>query len=188
MSYYLELVRHFPLQALAGGIVPLIQYTGHKLGTRRSEHRKRQLREKVIALNAFISSVGQGARRAELQEACLQDALHEGELALEQLAALATARGRRARLIIPRGALQRRFLLYSATRPAGWVLRWIFFTLVITAIAATIRGLLGISYLPIPELVLFVIGSLILAALARMAVLRVERRNNSAEMQAARAS
>lgn len=54
IDYLMELFRYLPLQAMAGA-----HSTARvdKLATLQSVHKKHQLREKVIALNAFVASM-----------------------------------------------------------------------------------------------------------------------------------
>jgi hypothetical protein len=52
----LSLLHQFPMQALLGSIVPIVQFMASRLAAMQSVHRKRRLREQFIALNAFISS------------------------------------------------------------------------------------------------------------------------------------
>ncbi len=44
-DYLMEFVRHLPLQAIAGGLVPIVPFTANKLGTLQSVHQKHQLRQ-----------------------------------------------------------------------------------------------------------------------------------------------
>jgi len=86
------------------------------------------------SVNAFIASMKELSSTGESHSACLQDALRERDLVLEELAAMA-ARGGRSRRRMSRNAIQRLFLLYAPTGPAGWIVRWAFFTLLITTAA-----------------------------------------------------
>jgi hypothetical protein len=163
------------VQALAGGLVPLIQFTASKLATRQSEYKKLQLREKVIALNAFIATMTEFHEEADSHSACLQDALRERGLVLQQLAVFADQERRMSRQLLSRNAAQRLFLLYMPPHLAGWPLRWVFFTLLITALAGTVRGLLHVNYLRLRVLFPFLIVTFVLTALARLAVYYRER-------------
>jgi hypothetical protein len=60
-------------------------------------------------------------------------------------------------------------------RLAGWPLRWVFFTLLITTLAGIARGLLHVNYLPLRVLFPFLIVTFFLTALARLAVYYRER-------------
>ena len=80
MDYPLDFFRYFPRQAIAGGWVPIIQFTAGRLVTRQLVQKKRQLREKVIALNAFIASMNDVPDEGEHHAACLQDALRQRRL------------------------------------------------------------------------------------------------------------
>jgi len=77
MDYLIELFRHLPAHAIAGGVVPVIQFTASKLGARQSVHKKHQLRERTIALNAFVASMNAVSGAGDAEAACLQDALRD---------------------------------------------------------------------------------------------------------------
>jgi len=77
--------------------------------------------------------------------------------------------------LLSQNSARRLFLLYSPSRPLGWLLRWVFFTLLITTAAGIARGLLGMSYLPVRVLIPFVMVTFLVAVLVRWAALRMER-------------
>jgi hypothetical protein len=57
--------RYLPAQAVAGTFLPIAWFVVNKLATRQSAHKKHQLREELIALNTFIASVNDTARRSK---------------------------------------------------------------------------------------------------------------------------
>jgi hypothetical protein len=173
-DHHLELLQYLPA-AITGGLVPIVQFAAARLSALRSVHKKRQLRENVIALNAFIAGVKEVAAEDGSGSACLRDAFRERGLVLDQLMAIAAAE-RSATLRFPSpNAARLLFLLYPPSRPVGWALRWAFFTLLVTTVAGTIRGSLHISYLPPRILVPSVVATFLLAVLVRLAAFFVER-------------
>lgn len=167
------LLHEFPIQALLGSIVPIVQFTASRLAATRSAHRKRRLREQIIALDAFISSAEKHPRE-DLAAAVLEDALVERGKILSQLVAAAD-RNRRHRLPSPR-TLQRLFLLYPPDRPAGWALRWAFFTMLITTVTGTIRGIIHVNYLPMSILVPAMAATAALTIVTQLAASRMDGR------------
>ncbi|MGB8885250.1 MAG: hypothetical protein WCC87_00930 [Candidatus Korobacteraceae bacterium] len=86
MDYLLEILRHQPMMITAGGLLAVLQFAANKLRARQSIQKKQQLRERVIALNAFVISIKELSDASDSHAACLQDALRERDLVLKQLA------------------------------------------------------------------------------------------------------
>lgn len=166
-----SLLHQFPVQALLGSIVPIVQFMASRLAAMRLVHRKRRLREQIVALNAFISSAEKHPQE-DLAGAVLEDALVERGMILSQLAA-AAGRNRRHRLPSPR-TLQRLFLLYPPDRPAGWAFRWAFFTMLITTVTGTIRGIIHVNYLPMSILVPAMAATAALTIVTQLAASRMD--------------
>ncbi len=171
MDYLLEILRHQPMMITAGGLLAILQFTANKLRARQSIQKKQQLRERVIALNAFVVSMKELADASDFHAACLQDALRERDLVVKQLAASGHKPSHR---LLSRNAAQRLLLLYAPSSTAGWLLHWAFFTLVATTIAGTIHGLLHVGHLPFHIRVMFLIFTVVLAVLVRVAAIHVE--------------
>jgi hypothetical protein len=171
VDYLLEILRHQPMMITAGGLLAILQFTANKLRARQSIQKKQQLRERVIALNAFVASMNEVSNVGDHHAACLQDALRERDLVLKQLAACGDKPSHR---LLSRNAAQRLLLLYPPSRPAGWLLRWAFFTLLATTVAGTVHGLLHMGHLPLRVRVLFLITTFLLAVLVRLAAIYVE--------------
>ena len=171
MDYLLEILRHQPMMITAGGLLAILQFTANKLRARQSIQKKQQLRERVIALNAFVVSIKELSDTSDSHASCLQDALRERDLVLKQLAACGDKPSHRR---FSRNAAQRLLLLYAPSGTAGWLLHWAFFTLVATTIAGTVHGLLHIGHLPLRVRVPFLIFTFVLAVLVRVAAIHVE--------------
>ena len=184
MDYLLEILRHQPMMITAGGLLAILQFTANKLRARQSIQKKQQLREKVIALNAFVASMKEVSEASE-SHACLQDALRERDLVLKQLASCGDRPSHR---LLSRNAAQRLLLLYAPSRPAGWLLRWAFFSLLATTVAGTVHGLLHMGHLPLRVRVLFLITTFLLAVLVRLAAIYVEGVKPEERMRTASAS
>lgn len=171
MDYLLQILRFQPMMITAGGLLAILQFTTNKFRARQSIQRKQQLRERVIALNAFVASMNQVSDAADFHAACLHDALRERDLVLRQLA----AHGQRpSHRLFSRNAAQRLFLLYAPSSTAGWLLHWAFFTLLAAMVTSTARGLLHMSHLPLRVRVTFLIVTFVLAVLVRVAAIHVE--------------
>lgn len=155
----------------AGGLIAILQFTMNKLRARQSIQKKQQLREKVIALNAFVASMKEVSDAGDSHAACLQDALRERDFVLKQLAGCGDKPSHR---LFSRNAAQRLLLLYAPSSTAGWLLHWAFFTLVATTIAGTVHGLLHMGHLPLRIRVAFLIFTSVLAVLVRVAAIHVE--------------
>lgn len=171
MDYLLQILRFQPMMITAGGLIAFLQFTAAKLGARQSIHQKERLRARVIALNAFITSMNEVADAGDAHGRCLQDALHERALILGQLAAHGQKRSPR---LFTRNAVQRLFLLYAPSNAVGWLLRWAFFTLIAAMVTSTVRGLLHMSRLPLHVRMTFLIVTFFLAVLVRLAAVHVE--------------
>jgi hypothetical protein len=185
VDYLLEILRHQPMMITAGGLVAIIQFTASKLGARQSIQKKQRLRERVIALNAFVASMSEVSDAGDSRIVCLQDALRERDLLLTQLAAHGQQRSHR---LFSRSAAQRLLLLYPPSRTAGWLLRWVFFSLLVTTVAGTVHGLLHMGHLPARVRVPFLITTFILAVLVRVTVIHVEGMKPEERMRTASAS
>jgi hypothetical protein len=176
---HLEALRHLltllPLQVVAGGAVPIVQFAQQRLLMRQAEQRKQDLRTKLVALHAFLSSIEGMAPEHEARAVCLEDALLEREHLLRELASAIIHRSSRRKRIRPHNWLQWFFMLYPPPRQVGWVLRWSFFALMIVTVAGTVRGLLHENYLPMPVLVPFLITSFVLAVVVRVVAFHIER-------------
>ena len=181
MDYLLQILRFQPMMITAGGLIAFLQFTASKLGARQSIHQKERLRTRLIALNAFITSMNDVSDAGDAHGACLQDALHERTLILRQLAAHGQKRSHR---LFTRNAVQRLLLLYAPSNSAGWFLRWAFFTLLATTVAGTIHGLLHTGHLPLHVRVTFLTVTVILAALVRVAAVHVDRVKPEERMRA----
>jgi hypothetical protein len=176
---HLEALRHLlsllPLQVVAGGVVPIFQFAQQRLLLRRAEQRKQDLQARLVALQAFVSSMEGMPAEHEGRTICLDEALQERDHALKELASTIAHRASRRKRIRPQSWLQWFFLLYPPPRHVGWVLRWIFFALTIVTVVGTVRGLLHENYLPLPVLVPFLIASFTLAVVVRGMAFLIER-------------
>ena len=94
MNFHHEILRYLPAQATAAAFIPIILLAFNKLTMRRTVHRQRDLREKVVALNVFIRSMNEFPDVSEHHAECVQDALRQRGLILMQLASLATQKSR----------------------------------------------------------------------------------------------
>jgi hypothetical protein len=171
VDYLLEILRHQPMMITAGGLLAVLQFTATRFRARQFVQKRQQLRDRVIALNAFVASMKEVSEACDSHAACLQDALRERDLVLRQLAACGHKPSQR---LFSRNAAQRLFLMYPASSAAGWLLHWAFFTLVATTIAGTVHGLLHMGHLPLRIRVLFLICTSVLAVLVRLAAIHVE--------------
>jgi hypothetical protein len=171
VDYLLQILRFQPMMITAGGLLAVLQFTASKLHARQSIQKKQQLRERIIALNAFIATMHEVSDAGDACGACLQDALHERAHVLRQLAAHGDKRSHR---LFSRNAAQRLFLLYAPSRTAGWLLRWAFFSLLATTVFGTVHGLLHTGHLPVHVRVTFLIVTFLLAVLVRVAAIYVE--------------
>lgn len=184
-DYLLEILRHQPMMITAGGLIAVLQFTVGKFHARQSITRKHQLREKVIALNAFVASMNQVSHACDSHATCLQDAVRERDVVLQQLASCGDKRSHR---LFSRNAAQRLLLLYAPSSTAGWLLHWAFFTLVATTIAGTVHGLLHMGHLPLRVRVPFLIFTFVSALVMRIAAIHVEGVKPEEHMRAASAS
>lgn len=185
MDYLLEILRHQPMMITAGGLLAILQFTASKFRVRQSVQRKQQLRERVMALNAFVASMNEVSDAGECHVACLQDALRERDLVLKQLA----AHGQKpSHQFFSRNAAQRLLLLYAPSRAAGWLLRWAFFSLLATTVLGTVHGLLHMGHLPLRVRVTFLIVTFVLAVLVRVAAIYIEGVKPEERMRTASAS
>lgn len=87
MNLHTDFLRQLPASGLAGAAVPLSQLIKNYLAAQRIVHMKGELRERVMKLNAFISSM-KTLPEEDSPPACPRDALLERGLALNQLALL----------------------------------------------------------------------------------------------------
>jgi hypothetical protein len=171
-----QILHYVPAHAIAGGVIPMLQFTGKSLGKRRLAQKKQQLREHLLALNNFIMSMRDVPETNEYHTPGLQGALDERDLLLRRLASLHSLSDQPQRQTV--NVARRLFLLYSATRPVGWLLHWMFFTLLIVTIAGAIRGLLHVNYLPVPVLIPFLFVTSALTVLVRVAAFYLGRQTN----------
>jgi hypothetical protein len=175
-----HLIREFPIQALAGAIVPLGQFGWQKLRMRQDKQRKLHLRERLVALNTFILSLDHVAPDAPHRAESLEDALAERETVLKELAAsIAHARTSRRASILKWWSLQRLALLNLPVRPLGWILRWSFFTLVVATVVGAVRMVLHRSSLPQGYRAPFLITTIGLAIVVRVVTTYVDRRKKA---------
>jgi hypothetical protein len=170
-----HLLTLLPLQVVAGGAVPILQFAQQRLLMRQAEQRKQGLRARLVALHAFLSSIEGMSSEHEARTVCLNDALQEREHALKELASAIVHKAARRKRIRPHNWLQWFFMLYPPPRHVGWVLRWSFFALMIVTVVGTLRGLLHETYLPLPVLVPFLMTSFALAVLVRVMAFHIER-------------
>jgi len=176
---HLQALRHLltllPLQVVAGGVVPILQFAQQRLLMHQAEQRKKDLRARLVDLHAFLSSIEGIPAEHEARTVCLDDALRDREHTLKELAITIIHRAARRKRIRPHNWLQWFFMLYPPPRHVGWVLRWSFFALMIVTVVGTARGLLHENYLPLPVLVPFLITSFALAVLVRIMAFHIER-------------
>jgi hypothetical protein len=175
MNYHQEILHYLPLQAMAAGFVPRIQFASKKVKTRQTVHKQRELRGNVIALDVFIGSMRQSSEASEHQATCLQDAVRERGVSLMQLASLSAERNRASQSILSLDGARRLFLLYAPSGPFAWALHWIFFFFLIAALTGLIRTLFHVAYLRPSILMPLVIGDFALAVLMRLASFYVDR-------------
>ena len=137
----LHLIREFPIQAVAGAVVPLGQFAWQKLRMRQDKQRKLHLRERLVALNTFIASLDHLGADTPHRAESLEDALQERDTVLKELAAsIAHARTSRRSILRNWWSLQRLALLNLPVRPLGWILRWSFFTLLVVTVVGDAAG------------------------------------------------
>jgi hypothetical protein len=184
MNYQQEILRYLPAQATAAVFIPIIVLAFNKLTMRKTVHRQRELREKVVALNVFVASMNEFPDLSEHHAACLQDALKQRGLILMQLASLSAEKSRTS---YPLLSLRRVFLLYAPSGPFAWALHWIFFFFVIAIATGLIRTLLHVTYLRPSILVPLIIGDFVIAVLVRLASFYVDRPRSGKQMPAASA-
>jgi hypothetical protein len=175
MNYHQEILHYLPAQATAAAFIPLIQFAFGKLAKRRTVHRQRELREKVVALNVFLGSMREFTEGSEHHAACLQDALRERSFLLMQLASLAATKSQVPRSHPLRNGARRFFLLYAPAGPFAWALHWIFFFFLIAATTGLVRGFFHVAYLRPSILMPLVIADFVIALLVRLASFYVDR-------------
>ena len=175
MNYHQEIFRYLPVQAIAAGFIPLVQFVFTKFTKRQKVHRQRELRENIIALDLFIGNMNRSLDVSEHHVTCLHDALQERALNLAQLASFALPKNQNARAFLSRNSVRRLFLLYAPSSTFAWVLHWIFFFFLIAAFTGLVRVLFHIEYLRPAILVPLVIADFILAVVARLASFYVDR-------------
>jgi hypothetical protein len=170
-----HLLTLLPLQVVLGGLFPVLQFAQQRFVMHQAEQRKLDLRARLVALQAFLSSIEGMPAEHEARAMCLDDALQDRDHALKELASTIAHRSARRKRIRPHSWLQWFFMLYPPPRHVGWVLRWSFFALMIVTVVGTARGLLHENYLPLPVLVPFLITSFVLALVVRAAAFHIER-------------
>lgn len=170
-----ESLHQLLMQATLGSLVPIAQFAASKLAIRQIPHRKRRLRERVVAVNTFVASLNDASGEDGSLTACLQDAVQERDLLVKELASLTGSKNSGSQRLLSGSAAQWWFLLYMPSRPIGWLLRWLFFTLLFVTVAGTARGVLHINYLPRAVLVPFLIATFFLAVLVRLTAFYLER-------------
>jgi hypothetical protein len=185
MNYHQEILRYLPAQATAAAFIPIMLLAFNKLTMRRAVHRRRDLREKVVALNVFIGSMNEFPDVSEYHAVCLQDALLHRGLALMQLASLTTQKSRASHPLPSRSGARRLLLLYAPSGPFAWTLHWIFFFFLIAIATGLIRELFHVAYLRPSILVPLLIGDVVLALLVRLASFYVDRPKPGKPMPAA---
>jgi hypothetical protein len=185
MNYHEEILRYLPAQATAAAFIPIILLAFNKLTMRRTVHRQRELREKVVALNVFIGSMNEYPDVSEHHAACLQDALRQRGLILMQLASLTTEKSRTPHPLLAGSGVRRLLLLYAPSGLFAWALHWIFFFFLIATATGLIRGLFHVAYLRPSILVPLLIGDFVLALLVRLASFYVDRAKTGRQMPAA---
>jgi hypothetical protein len=175
MNYHHEILRYLPAQATAAAFIPIILLACNKLTLRRTVHRQRELREKVVAFNVFIGSMNEFPDVSEHHAACLQNALRQRGLLFMQLASLTAEKSRTSHTFLSRSGVRRVLLLYAPSGPFAWALHWIFFFFVIAIATGLIRNLLHVAYLRPSILVPLLIADFVLAVLVRLASFYVDR-------------
>jgi hypothetical protein len=175
MNYYHEILRYLPAQATAAAFIPIILLAFNKLTMRQTVHKQRELREKVIALNVFISSMNEFPDVSEHHSACLRDAVQQRGLILMQLASLTAQKSRASHPLLSRSGARRLLLLYAPSGPFAWALHGIFFFFLIAIATGLIRGFFHVAYLRPSILVPLLIGDVVLALLVRLASFYVDR-------------
>jgi hypothetical protein len=184
MNYQQEILRYLPAQATAAAFIPIILLAFNKLSMRRSVHKQRELREKVVALNVFVGSMNQFPDVSEHHAACLQDALQQRGLILMQLASLTTRKSGTSHPLLSGSGARRLFLLYAPSGPFAWALHGTFFFFLIAIASGVIRGLFRVAYLRPSILVPLLIGDFVLALLVRLASFYVDRPKPGQQMAA----
>jgi len=184
MNLHHEILRYLPVQAIAAGFIPLIQFASKKIAERQTVQKQRDLREKIIALDVFIASLDRSPEVSEHHATCLQDALLERGLSLKELAALTVQKNRASHSFLSRNGARRLFLLYPPSGPFAWALHSTFFFFLIAAITGLVRSLLHIAYLRSSILEPLVIGDFVLAVLVRLTSFYVDRSNPETQLPA----
>jgi len=184
MNLHHEILRYLPVQAIAAGFIPLIQFASKKIAERQTVQKQRDLREKIIALDVFIASLDRSPEVSEHHATCLQDALLERGLSLKELAALTVQKNRASHSLLSRNGARRLFLLYPPSGPFAWALHSTFFFFLIAAITGLVRSLLHIAYLRSSILEPLVIGDFVLAVLVRLTSFYVDRSNPETQLPA----
>jgi hypothetical protein len=170
-----HLLTLLPLQVVLGGLFPVLQFAQQRFVMHQADQRKQDLRARLVALQAFLSSIEGMPAEHEARAVCLDDAIQDRDQALKELASTIVHRTARRKRIRPHSWLQWFFMLYPPPRHVGWVLRWCFFALMIVTVVGTARGLLHENYLPLPVLVPFLITSFVLALVVRGMAFHIER-------------
>jgi hypothetical protein len=184
MNVHQEIVRYLPAQATAAAFIPVAVLLFNKLSMRRTVHKQRDLREKVVALNAFMSSMAQFPDASQHHAACLQDALRQRSLILTQLASMPTQKSWTTHPLLSRSGLRRLFLLYAPSGAFAWTLHVIFFFFLVSAITGMVRILLHDAYLRPAILIPLVACDFVVALLLRLASFYVDRPKPQDEIQA----
>jgi hypothetical protein len=184
MNFHPEIVRYLPVQAIAAGFIPLVQFTSKKVAKRQTVQKQRDLRERIIALDVFVASLERSPEVSEHHATCLQDALLERGLSLKELAALSIRRNRASHSFLSLNGGRRLFLLYPPSGPFAWALHSAFFFFLIAALTGLVRGLLHIAYLRSSILVPLVISDFVLAMLVRLTSFYVDRSNPETQLPA----
>jgi hypothetical protein len=187
MNDHQEILRYLPAQATAAAFIPIILLACNKLTMRRSVHRQRELREKVVGFNVFIASMNEFPDASEHHAACLYDAQRQRGLILMQLASLTAEKNRTSHAFLSGSGVRRLLLLYAPSGPFAWALHWIFFFFVIAIATGLIRSFLHVTYLRPSILVPVMIGDLVVALLVRVASFYVDRPKPGKLMPAASA-
>jgi hypothetical protein len=185
MNYHQEIVRYLPVQAIAAGLIPLIQFAYKKITKRQTVNKQRDLRERVIALDLFIASLNQSTDVSKHHATCLEDALQERGHSLMQLATLTGKNNRTSHSFLSRNGVRRLFLLYPPASPFAWVLHSTFFFFLIAALTGLVRSLLHIAYLRSSILVPLVIGDFVIAIVVRLIALYIDRSHPEPQLMGA---
>jgi hypothetical protein len=185
MNYQQDILRFVPAQATAAAFIPMVLLAFNKLAMQQTVHRQRELREKVVALNVFVSSMNEFPGASEHHAACVQDALRQRDLFLTKLAASAGQKSRTSAPLLPRGGVRGLLLLYAPSGPFALALHCTFFFFLIATTTGLIRGLFHIAYLRPSILVPLLISDFVLALLVRLASFFVDRPKPGEQVPAA---